>query len=72
MSTNTDLIDTSISQILARIVEITASNNPTINAAGRSIGKTEYLHELRDALRDLREQRALEDGAWEIRGRGHT
>lgn len=72
MPTNLEQIETSISQILARIVEITASANPTVSVAGRTIGKTEYLRELRDALRDLREQRALEEngGAWEVRGRG--
>lgn len=69
---NLTQIELAISQILARIVEITASANPTISVAGRTIGKTEYLRELRDALRDLREQKALEDGggAWEVRGRG--
>lgn len=45
-----------------------------MSVAGRSIGKTEYLRELRESLRDLREQRALEEdgGAWQVLGRGVT
>ncbi len=65
-----------IQQIGELIVEITASQNPTVSVAGRNIGKTEYLHELRDAQKDLMEQYQIalliDSGPFEVRSRGIT
>lgn len=74
MPTLVENLTTQLEQIAARIVEITASANPTISVAGRTIGKTEYLATLMQAQKDLfaqlQQADALTNGAWEVRSYG--
>jgi len=72
MATRAQQLDTAIDQIIARIIEVTASPNPDYLIAGRSISKSAYLATLDAQLITLEEARQRADGAFEIRSRGIT
>lgn len=74
MATLVENLQTQIAQIGALIVEITATANPTVTIAGRTVGKTEYLHELRESQKELmlqlQQADLLTNGLWEVRSYG--
>ena len=50
--------DTIITQLRARIIEITASQNPTYNVEGHSYSKGEYLEQLGRQLEQMMKLRS--------------
>lgn len=63
-------LQTAYEQVIARIVEVTASANPDYSIAGRSFSKGAYLAQLTQQLKSLKEAIAIESGPYEIRSRG--
>ena len=70
MSAETDSLDLAITQLEARIVEITAQALPDVSVGGRTISTASYLATLNKALADLRIQRQQADGAFQVESIG--
>lgn len=72
MASRAENLDAIIDQTVARIKEVTASQNPDYSVAGRSISKGAYLATLTDQLFKLEQARQRADGPFEVRTVGHT
>ncbi len=70
MALDTTNLDTAISQVIQRIVDVTASANPDYSINGRSFSKASYLATLSGQLNVLRKARQEADGAFEVRSQG--
>lgn len=70
MATAAENLETSITQITARIVEVTASANPDYTENGRTISKGTYLTQLQQSLNELLALRPKIGAPWIYRSRG--
>lgn len=67
-----DDLKTARDQIVARIVEVTASAKPSYQVDGQAVSWTAYLRELRESLKDLEAQIRNAEGPFEVRTQGFT
>jgi len=67
-----DDLKTARDQLVARIVEITASPKPSYTVDGQTVSWTAYLKELREGLRQLEEEIRRAEGPFEVRTQGFT
>ena len=71
MATDLENLQTIKANIIAQIVEITASPKPTYSKGDQSVSWTQHLKELRDALEAINKQIEYEGGSNDI-GIGET
>lgn len=72
MATYAEQLTTARDQIMARIVEVTASANPDYSIDGQSVSKAAYLSTLTAQLEPINTALQMADGGFEIRSRGVT
>jgi hypothetical protein len=70
--TNAQNLDAAISNITALLAQLTATPKPAYTIDGVSYSWESYFAMLTGQLAELRRQRQVEDGAWQLTGRGVT
>lgn len=70
MATAAENLETAITQITARIVEVTASAQPDYSDQGRTISRGTYLTQLQQSLKELLDLRAKTGGPYMVVSQG--
>ncbi len=70
MSVDAAYLDAAIANVCRQLAEYTASPKPSYSAGGRSVEHDGHYKALLDSLKDLRAQRQIADGPFEVRSFG--